>query len=184
MLTEAQLHTLKNKLLKQKEENNKVLRGENREAAGPDGRGELSSVDNHPADEATEMAERETDAALNKQAEEQNEQIDKALEAMKNGTYGICEVSGEEIPYERLEIVPETLRCARHADTELENDVTTAEEEVLDTAVSPESGEEDDRYDKEDTWEAVSGHGTSQTPSDVPEEERVYKETNDGPDKA
>ncbi|MFD2706567.1 TraR/DksA C4-type zinc finger protein [Salibacterium lacus] len=184
MLTEAQLHTLKNKLLEQKEENNKVLRGENSEAVGGDGEGNLSNIDNHPADEATEMAERETDAALNKQAEAQNEQIDRALAAMENGTYGICEVSGEEIPYERLELVPETLRCVKHADTELEDNAAMAEEEVLDSTVSPERGDEDDRYDKEDTWEAVSGHGTSQTPSDVPEEENAYSESNDGPDKA
>jgi DnaK suppressor protein len=41
--------------------------------------------------------------------------IDEALERMKEGTYGICEVCGKEIEEERLEAVPYTTLCAEHA---------------------------------------------------------------------
>ncbi|MFZ4453145.1 TraR/DksA C4-type zinc finger protein [Salibacterium aidingense] len=184
MLTEAQINRLNEKLNEQKMENEKVLQGENSESVPEEGTGELSSYDNHPADRATELSERETDAALNNQAQAQNEQIEKALQAIKNGTYGICEVCGKEIPYERLELVPETLRCTDHAEADVQDNVETAEEDVLDPGIGADRGNEEVIYDKEDTWESISVHGTSQTPSDVPEEERVYHETNNGPDKA
>jgi DnaK suppressor protein len=32
--------------------------------------------------------------------------IDRALEKIDENTYGICDVSGEEIPYQRLEAIP------------------------------------------------------------------------------
>ncbi|ACN98375.1 TraR/DksA family transcriptional regulator [Sulfurihydrogenibium azorense] len=41
--------------------------------------------------------------------------IDEALERIKNGTYGICEVCGKEIEEERLEAVPWTTLCIQHA---------------------------------------------------------------------
>jgi len=41
--------------------------------------------------------------------------IDDALERMRNGTYGICEVCGKEIEEERLEAVPWTTLCIQHA---------------------------------------------------------------------
>jgi DnaK suppressor protein len=33
-------------------------------------------------------------------------QIDRALEKIEEGTYGVCDISGEEIPMKRLEAVP------------------------------------------------------------------------------
>jgi RNA polymerase-binding protein DksA len=41
--------------------------------------------------------------------------IDDALERIKNGTYGICEVCGKEIEEERLQAVPWTTLCIQHA---------------------------------------------------------------------
>ncbi len=38
-----------------------------------------------------------------------------ALEKIKNGTYGICEVGGEEISEERLEANPSARTCVEHA---------------------------------------------------------------------
>lgn len=37
--------------------------------------------------------------------------IEKALEKIENGTYGICEICGAEIPIERLEARPVTDLC-------------------------------------------------------------------------
>jgi DnaK suppressor protein len=33
-------------------------------------------------------------------------QIDRALEKIQEGTYGVCDLSGEEIPLKRLEAIP------------------------------------------------------------------------------
>lgn len=50
--------------------------------------------------------ERERDLTLSSQAQQMVEEIDTALAKLANGTYGICEVSGEPIPKERLEAIP------------------------------------------------------------------------------
>ncbi|HHG74114.1 MAG TPA: TraR/DksA family transcriptional regulator [Persephonella sp.] len=42
--------------------------------------------------------------------------IDQALEKMKQGSYGYCEVCGEEIEEDRLEAVPWTTLCKKHAE--------------------------------------------------------------------
>lgn len=50
--------------------------------------------------------ERERDLALSAQARAQVEEIDHALAKFELGTYGVCEVSGDPIPEERLEAIP------------------------------------------------------------------------------
>jgi RNA polymerase-binding transcription factor DksA len=50
--------------------------------------------------------ERERDLTLSNQAGQMVEEIDAALAKIDGGTYGICEVSGEPIPKERLEAIP------------------------------------------------------------------------------
>ncbi len=42
-------------------------------------------------------------------------EIDKALERMKDGTYGLCEVCGKPIEEKRLEALPWTTLCIEHA---------------------------------------------------------------------
>jgi len=78
--------------------------------------GEIASLDNHGADLATELVEREKDAVLIDFSERELAQINEAFHAMEDGTYGICKVCGERIPYERLAIVPMTDRCTEHAE--------------------------------------------------------------------
>lgn len=50
--------------------------------------------------------ERERDLAVSAQARHAVEEIDHALAKIDAGTYGICEVSGDPIPPERLEAIP------------------------------------------------------------------------------
>ncbi|MEJ7584449.1 MAG: TraR/DksA C4-type zinc finger protein [Acidimicrobiales bacterium] len=50
--------------------------------------------------------ERERDLALSAQARQAVEEITHALKKFADGTYGICEVSGDPIPVERLEAIP------------------------------------------------------------------------------
>ncbi len=54
----------------------------------------------------TVSMERERDLQLSAQARQMIDEIDTALAKIKAGTYGICEVSGEPIPRERLEAIP------------------------------------------------------------------------------
>ena len=54
----------------------------------------------------TLAVERERDLALSAHAQQAVDEIDAALERLKNGTYGICVVSGKNIPKERLRAIP------------------------------------------------------------------------------
>jgi RNA polymerase-binding transcription factor DksA len=54
----------------------------------------------------TLAVERERDLALSHQARAAVEEIDHALAKIELGTYGICEVSGQPIPRERLKAIP------------------------------------------------------------------------------
>jgi RNA polymerase-binding transcription factor DksA len=48
-------------------------------------------------------------------------EIDQALDRISNGTYGICEASGQSIPEDRLEAIPWT-RFALKAEEQIERD--------------------------------------------------------------
>ncbi|WHY66922.1 TraR/DksA C4-type zinc finger protein [Neobacillus sp. SuZ13] len=68
--------------------------------------GELTSNDNHFADTATELAEREKQMMLIENAKRTLEEVNEALERISNGTYGVCVDTGENISYERLVVLP------------------------------------------------------------------------------
>ncbi|ATP41537.1 molecular chaperone DnaK [Solibacillus sp. R5-41] len=77
---------------------------------------ELSSVETHPADAATDLTTVTTEIAMDDFKEEEIEKIQLALKAIKEGTYGQCIECHKEIPYERLEVVPTALTCVEHSD--------------------------------------------------------------------
>jgi YteA family regulatory protein len=182
MLTNEQLSAFQTQLLKAKQELKERLRkndhfGKERSHAH-DAVGELASYDNHPADEATELYEREKDIALNEHAEKELKDIEHALEAIKNGTYGTCEICGSLIPYERLQVLPTTTFCKEHSPDQNVSHQRPLEEGVL----MPPFGkfDFDDRdveaYDSEDAWQEVARYGTSDTPSDLWQDVDHYNE--------
>jgi DnaK suppressor protein len=57
--------------------------------------------------------ERERDLALSAQALASIEEIDKALEKIVVGTYGVCEKCNENIPKERLKALPYAALCVK-----------------------------------------------------------------------
>lgn len=75
--------------------------------------GELSNIDQHPADVGTELFEEERDQSMIDRLKRELEAIDRAEERIANGTYGVSVESGEPIPDERLEAIP-------HADRTVE----------------------------------------------------------------
>ena len=77
-------------------------------------RSELMEQAEAEAEEADPvMPEKAKNMALLHQIEEHVAEIEQALEAAKQGTYGVCERCGEPIHPERLRILPETRLCIR-----------------------------------------------------------------------
>src|SRR5690606_5005223 len=93
--------------------------------------GELSSYDNHPGDHGTEEFERGKDLALNEHAEKELADVEYALEAMQEGTYGICQECKQPIPFERLKAIPTATRCIEHATERFISEKRPIEEQVL-----------------------------------------------------
>ena len=67
---------------------------------------ELSTVDQHPADYATELYDRELDESTVEHLREELDAIDRAFKRIEEGTYGLSVESGDPIPDARLEALP------------------------------------------------------------------------------
>jgi DnaK suppressor protein len=61
-------------------------------------------------DLSQDMFTREMDASIGEQVERRLGEVDRALQKIEEGTYGLSDDSGESIPRGRLEAVPEALR--------------------------------------------------------------------------
>jgi DnaK suppressor protein len=68
--------------------------------------GDLTHYDQHPADQGSELFEREKDLAILERLEVDLAEIEAALQRLDEGTYGVDEVTGEPIDPERLEALP------------------------------------------------------------------------------
>lgn len=73
--------------------------------------GELSSLDQHPADTASELSDADSQNALLDNAADQRAQIQAALARIEDGSYGTCMDCGQPIPDARLQVRPEAARC-------------------------------------------------------------------------
>lgn len=60
----------------------------------------------HQADEGTDDYDRALNLQLTDKEIQILRQIDRALEKIEEGTYGVCDLSGEPIPIKRLEAIP------------------------------------------------------------------------------
>lgn len=139
--------------------------------------GELSNYDNHPADHGSELFERGKDIALKDHAEKELEEINAALHAIAEGTYGICSHCGRDIPFERLQAIPATDTCIEHADDNIDMKDRPVEEAVFEPQINPANQQSDQSiYDSEDTWQDISRYGTSETPSDFYGDKGSYNE--------
>lgn len=163
-LTREELKKLKGMLLEEKKE---ILRhleaaeAAERESLG-DASGEISSYDNHPADLATETADRERDLAIDEAFRERLIAVDRALARMKDGEYGKCETCGEPVPYERLEAIPWTSFCVEHSRSPAE----PAQPDNAAPAGSAKDRQPSLRFnDDADAWRAVEAYGDSDSMS-------------------
>jgi DnaK suppressor protein len=74
---------------------------------------ELSHLDQHPADEATNLYDDELDEGLADRLREELAAIERAERRVEEGTYGLSVESGEPIPDARLEAIPWAERTAQ-----------------------------------------------------------------------
>jgi DnaK suppressor protein len=61
-------------------------------------------------DMSRDIFDREIDATIVEQVEQRLAIVERALQKVEEGTYGLSDVSGEPIPRGRLEAVPEAIR--------------------------------------------------------------------------
>jgi RNA polymerase-binding transcription factor DksA len=78
------------------------------EADSQDQAGDLSRTPFHPADLGTDVANEELEASVATRRSAELAEIDAALDRLMQSpdTFGLDENSGEEIPFERLDIIP------------------------------------------------------------------------------
>ena len=115
-LTTEQRSHLEHRL---QEERARALRGLNRsvdEHSGEseqDRAGDLTSLPFHLADRGTDTKQTELDASIATRVSRELADIDAALERLYRNPeqFGICEETGGEIPFERLDAVPWTRTC-------------------------------------------------------------------------
>jgi RNA polymerase-binding transcription factor DksA len=83
-----------------------TFRGDQRESAG-----ELSAVDQHPADVADVTMQRQVDYTIKGIVEDEVHHIQHALKRQAEGRYGICEDCQQPIDPERLAVRPQATLC-------------------------------------------------------------------------
>jgi RNA polymerase-binding transcription factor DksA len=84
-----------------------------RDESETDSVSELSSFDQHDADMGTETFEREKDFSILEQVEAELDDVQRALQRIDDGTYGLCEACGKPIEAERLEALPAARFCVK-----------------------------------------------------------------------
>jgi RNA polymerase-binding protein DksA len=71
-------------------------------------------VKNHPAEDASELFSRERNIGISDGLQDELNDVEQALQRIQDGTYGLCQVCGEQISLERLEARPAATFCIRH----------------------------------------------------------------------
>ncbi len=102
-LTKSQMQRFKKRLEELREQLLSSLRTNAAEVKRPD---EATGYSQHQADQGTDDFDRRINLEVTSNEFVLLRQIDHALERITDGTYGKCEVSGEDIPIARLDAMP------------------------------------------------------------------------------
>ena len=115
-MTQAQRKHLESRLLQERDRINQLLsryaaQSENED--DQDQAGDLTKMPLHMADQGTDTMQQELDAVMVDRESRTLTDIDAALQRLYHSpeTYGICQKTGKEIPFERLDIVPWATTC-------------------------------------------------------------------------
>jgi len=103
VLKKAEIAKFKKRLEEMRGQLTKLLKGSTADVKTPD---EAAGYSQHQADQGTDDFDRTISLEVTSQEYGLLRQIDRALEKIDEGTYGICDISGVEIPIARLEAVP------------------------------------------------------------------------------
>jgi RNA polymerase-binding transcription factor DksA len=115
-LTETQRRHLARRL---QEERTRALRtlnrsvGEHADGDEQDRSGDLSAMPLHPADLGTDTMQAELDASNATRVSRELAEIEAAIERLQSTPekYGLCEDTGDEISFERLDLIPWARTC-------------------------------------------------------------------------
>lgn len=102
---------------------------------------ELSLYDQHPADSASELYEREKTAGMAELLEIELEKTNQAIEQYQNNRYGLCEMCGQRIEPARLERLANTTLCARCAHYTAPESIHPAEQDLISAGDMSDRGE-------------------------------------------
>ncbi len=110
MLNEKQRQRIEERLLEEREQATGDLRELNADMEEGEPAGELSRAPTHLADRGSDAQEEDMDAMLAERQAERVHAIDDALERLRQlpEEFGRSEISGRDIPFERLELIPWT----------------------------------------------------------------------------
>ena len=102
-LKKADIEKFRKRLLELRSRFTQLVKHVNEEVKNPD---ESKGYSQHQADEGTDDFYRNVSLQVSDEEYKILRQIDRALEKMDENTYGICDISNEEISLARLEAIP------------------------------------------------------------------------------
>ena len=102
-LNKTEVEQFKDRLGKMKNQLTHALEGAAQDVKKPD---EATGYSQHQADQGTDDFDRLVNLELTSNEFEILRQINRALEKIEDNTYGVCDITGEQIPVARLEAVP------------------------------------------------------------------------------
>lgn len=102
-LKKQDIAKFKKRLEEMKWQMTNLMRGTSEEVKVSD---ESKGYSQHQADEGTDDFVRNVSLEVSDKEYKILRQIERALEKIEENTYGICDISGEEIPLARLDAVP------------------------------------------------------------------------------
>ncbi len=118
-LNQQEIESFKKVLQEMKSQVLHVLNETNAEVKQAD---ESKGYSQHQADEGTDDFDKTISLEVSNKELSLLRQIDRALQKIDEGTYGICDISGDEIPKKRLDAIPyATMTVAAQEELEQQN---------------------------------------------------------------
>lgn len=102
-LKKSDIERFKKRLLELKSQYTQLVRHVSEEVKAPE---DAKGYSQHQADEGTDDFDRSISLQVSDEEFKILRQIDRALEKIEENTYGVCDISGDEISLPRLEAIP------------------------------------------------------------------------------